>query len=49
VYPALLGIFTLPPGTAGIPTLPSAGEKNLAFHHFNRHRKTNLLVQMCQK
>jgi len=48
IRPALLEISTLPPGTFwdfhfttwhyGIPTLPPAGRKKVAFQRFDRHR-----------
>jgi len=42
---ALLGISTLPPGTMGIPTLPPAGRKKVAFQRVNHHQKLNFLCK----
>jgi len=40
-HPALFGISILSPGTMGIPTLPPAGWKKIAFQLFNNYKKPN--------
>jgi len=48
-HPVLLGISTLPPGTMGTPTSPPAGQKNVAFQRFIRHRKLNFQCRRDKK